>query len=79
LQIVVEPTGEIYLNGKNVSRNELKEYATGWAKDGTWPIVVRGHTGTKDAQIKSIVALFKAAGVTTRVSCIIQQAPTKPH
>jgi hypothetical protein len=77
-QVMVEPSGEIYLNDKIVSRKTLQQYATSWAKDGTWPIVVRGRTGTRDAQIKSIVSLFKAAGVTTPVSCITPQALIKP-
>jgi hypothetical protein len=77
-QVVVEPSGQIYLNDQTVSRHKLKEYAKAWAK-GTWPIVVRGDTGTKDAQIKSIVTLFKAAGVRTRVSCITSQATIRLH
>jgi biopolymer transport protein ExbD len=72
-QVMVEPSGKIYLNDKSVSRSKLKEYAAGWAKEGTWPIVVRGHTGTKYGQIRLIVALFREVGVTRPVSCVAPQ------
>jgi hypothetical protein len=70
-QVTVEPSGQIYFNGKNISRNELAEYAATWAKVGTWPIVVRGQTGTKYAQITSIVTMLRKAGVWTGVSCVV--------
>jgi hypothetical protein len=69
-QVTIGPTGQITLSGRKVSRKELEEYAAVWAKQATYPIVVNGHTGTKYAQITSIVAMFRKAGVLTRVSCI---------
>jgi hypothetical protein len=69
-QVTVEPSGQIYLGGRRVSRRELEEDATAWAETGTWPTVVRGHTGTKYAQITSIVEMLRKTGVWTKISCV---------
>jgi hypothetical protein len=71
--VAVEPNGQIYLNGENINHNQLKEYAAAWAKKGTWPIVVSGRADTKYAQITSVVAMLRKAGVKTRVSCLAPQ------
>jgi hypothetical protein len=68
-QVTVEPSGQIYLGERNVSRRELEEDAAAWAETGTWPIVVRGQTGTNYAQIASIVKMLRKTGVWTKISC----------
>jgi hypothetical protein len=72
-QVTVEPSGQIYLSGGEISRNELEKDAAAWAKKGTWPIVVRGDTGTKYAQITSIMEMLRKAGVWSEISCVTPQ------
>jgi biopolymer transport protein ExbD len=69
--VTVEPTGQMSMHDGHaiVTRNELKKYASAWAKTGTWPIVVRGTPGTKEEELASVVAFLRKAGVRTSVSC----------
>jgi biopolymer transport protein ExbD len=69
--VTVEPTGQMSMNDGHaiVTRDELKKYASAWAKTGTWPIIVRGAPGAKEEELTSIVALFRKVGVRTSVSC----------
>jgi hypothetical protein len=72
-EVTVDPAGQIDLSGRNISQKKFEEYAAAWAKEGTWPIVVRGRAGTKYEQIASIVAMLRKAGVWTGVSCVAPQ------
>lgn len=72
--VTVEPSGQIYLEDRKISRRELKKDAAAWAETGTWPIVVSGRPGTKYAQVTSIVEMLRKTGVWTKVSCVAPQA-----